>query len=219
MSHHDATTSLLTSDVSQPAGSQTMLGIAREMRSHVGVTVANKCLSEHQLHEAWQFLQREIFEKYMRNYNLRDKIQAYECDPHSFSSTEAQKLDKARRSAFKAWVHSLIGGTAFFADLVKHGLHDAEILHSLVSFIPIRTDNAFPTRTFWSKNHVVLHAPQQVTIPISNHRREISIRFTRTPVQTICFQRQYQLTPGKQAQMVSEKSENTWDEWISWDLL
>ena len=157
--------------------------------------------------------------KYMRNYNLGDTIQAYECDLHSVSSTEAQKLDKARRSAFKAWVHSLIGGTAFFADLVKHGLHDAEILHSLVSFIPIRTDNAFPTRTFWSKNHVVLHAPQQVTIPISNHRREISIRFTRTPVQTICFQRQYQLTPGKQAQMVSEKSENTWDEWISWDLL
>ena len=49
MIHQDATTSLLTSNVSQLAGSQTIeaecvLAIARE------VTVANNCLSEHQLH-------------------------------------------------------------------------------------------------------------------------------------------------------------------------
>ena len=56
MIHHDASTSLLTSDVSQPAGShvvidtECVLAIAREEQPPVRVTVEHKCLSEHQLH-------------------------------------------------------------------------------------------------------------------------------------------------------------------------
>ena len=217
MLHHDATTSLLTSDVSQPAGSQTMeanapmdteclLEIAREVRSHVGVTVPNKCLCDQQLHEAWHFLQREIFEKkYMYNCDLRDKIEAYRRDPHSFNRTKTQQLSKTRRSVFKAWVHNLIGDRTLFANLVRHGRWF--------------TDNAFPIRTFWCKNHVVLEAPQKITIPVSNHHKEISIQFSRTPVHTIWSRRQYQLTPGKLPQRISENTETTFDEWMSWEVL
>ena len=143
--------------------------------------------------------------KYMYNCDLRDKIEAYRRDPHSFNRTKTQQLSKTRRSAFKAWVHSLIGDRTLFANLVRHGRWF--------------TDNAFPIRTFWCKNHVVLEAPQQITIPVSNHHKEISIQFSRTPVHTIWSRRQYQLTPGKLPQRISENTETTFDEWMSWEVL
>ena len=81
------------------------------------------------------------------------------------------------------------------------------------------TDNSLPIRTFWSKSRVLFYAPQRVTIPVSNQRRELSIRFSRIPVQTVWFKERYQLTPGRLAQQISGGTANTWDEWISWEAL
>ena len=123
---------LLTSDVSQPAGMSSarrecVLDIAHEVRAHVGVTIANKCLSRHQYATAMRFLRHDVFEKkYMRNQLLRAEIQAYESYPDSFNLQAEQELRESRDPAYNAWVHDLMGDTALFLAVVKHGLYDTK---------------------------------------------------------------------------------------------
>ena len=78
------------------------------------------------------------------------------------------------------------------------------------------TNNSFPIRTFWTKSHAVYDRPQTVTIPIRSQHNEMSIRFSRIPVETVWFREDYYLTPDDEPLQISNGTQTTWGEWISW---
>ena len=102
---------------------QMSLEIARDARKSVGVEASNVTLSEKQREAAFEFVKNNIFvKKFMRKEPHRTKYLALLDNDNLFAGRERQELRQTVRGAFKAWLHGLMGNTALFMVVLKHGL-------------------------------------------------------------------------------------------------
>ena len=101
------------------------LDITREVRAHVGACGQDSSLSDQQRETAFKFLKEEIFAtRYMRNEKLKADFLAFQENPKEFWGAARTKIQQGVRNACKAWVHGLMGNTALFNAILKHGMYD-----------------------------------------------------------------------------------------------
>ena len=121
------------------------LGIAREARQASGVNEDNIMLSAEQVHKAFSWLHREVFEEhYVNNAKLRDDIERHQTHlENSSSRREKQQLHQNSRGAFKVWMFSLLGNKQLFKYILIHGVFDA---NKLTCYL-IQNDRASSSRS------------------------------------------------------------------------
>jgi hypothetical protein len=103
------------------------LALIEKARSHVGVTFANRTLTESDLLKALDWLQKSCFEEhFMQNRELKENITWLEAYPGKYTKAQKKKIKDDRRGAFRVWKHSLLGNTALFHAILHHGLFNLD---------------------------------------------------------------------------------------------
>ena len=116
------------------------LEIARDARKFVGVEASNVTLSEKQRKAAFTFLKDDIFvKKFMRNEPHRSNYLALLDTDDLFKGKERQELQQKVRGAFKSWLRGLMGNTALFMVVLKHGLfHGTDHRNFMIAYHQVK---------------------------------------------------------------------------------